>query len=250
MLRGTAALAYSYFLYWLKKEDLYSQQSPFVFTLYQGLVQQLAAKHNLEEEPIDLASSYFSAPYYPQREANHISGEKQSIPYFKPTQKGIALLAYFCSQTPGRQVLEIGTGNGAVTRGLEGLPLGKLHSLEEDQDLWKKAQAKGNPATNYLWGKAEDRLPELLEGLEQLDFLFVNTLYSKVELQRVIDLCKPKLHAESILAFANIHRSTEMEQAWREIQADPTVQLTLDFFDYGLVWFDYPGTKTHLILEK
>ena len=250
MLRGTAALAYSYFLYWLKKEDLYSQQSPFVFTLYQGLVQQLAAKPYLKEDPSDLASSYFSAPYYPQKEANHSSEEKQCIPYFKPTQKGIALLAYFCSQTPGQQVLEIGTGNGAVTRGLEGLPLGKLHSLEEDQDLWKKAQAKGNPATNYLWGKAEERLPELLEGLGQLDFLFVNTLHTKSALLKVIDLCKPKLHAESILAFANIHRSTEMEQAWREIQEDPSVRLSLDFFDYGLVWFDYPGPKTHLILGK
>ena len=248
MLRGTAALAYSYFLYWLKKEDLYSQQSPFVFTLYQGLVKQLAAKPYLKEDPSDLASSYFSAPYYAQKEANHISAEKQSIPYFKPTQKGIALLAYFCSQTPGQQVLEIGTGNGAATRGLEGLPLGKLHSLEEDQDLWKKAQSKGNPATNYLWGKVEERLPELLEELKQLDFLFVNSLHSKAAFIQVIDLCMPKFHSESILAIAHIHRSCEMEKTWAEIQADPRVRLSIDFFDYGLVWFAYPGPKTHLIL--
>jgi predicted O-methyltransferase YrrM len=223
MDRGTAALAYSYFLHWLKKEDLYSQQSPFVFNLYQGLVEQLASKSN--------------------------SDGKQSNPYWKPTPKGITLLAYFCSKTPGLQVLEIGTGNAAVTRGLESLPLGKLHSLEEDLELWKEAQVKGNPSTNYLLGNAEERLPELLEGLVQLDFLFVNSLHSKTALLKVIELCMPKLHSESILALAHIHRSTEMEQAWSDIQADPRVRLTLDFFDYGLVWFAYPGPKTHLILS-
>jgi predicted O-methyltransferase YrrM len=249
MLRGTAALAYSYFLHWLKKEDLYSQQSPFVFTIYQGLVKHLASKHYLEEDPTNIASSYFSAPSYPQKQATPSSSEEQSSPYWKPTQKAIALLAYFCSQTPAQQVLEIGTGNGAVTRGFERLSLSQLHSLEEDLDLWKQAQAKGNPATNYLYGTAEVALPGLLEGLGKLDFLFINSLYAKAAFQKVIDLCKPKLHSESILAVAHIHRSSEMEQAWAEIQADPRVQLTVDFFDYGLVWFAYPGPKTHLILD-
>jgi predicted O-methyltransferase YrrM len=248
MLRGTAALAYSYFLHWLKKEDIYSQQSPFVFTLYQGLGKHLASKRYLEEDPDHIASSYFSTPYYPQKQATPSSAEEQSSLYWKPTQKGIALIAYFCSQTPAQQVLEIGTGNGAVTRGLERLSLSKLHSLEEELALWKQAKAKGSPATNYLYGRAEDALPELLDGLDKLDFLFVNSLFSQAGLQKVIDLCMPKLHSESILAVAHIHRSSKMEQAWAEIQADPRVRLTIDFFDYGLVWFAYPGPKTHLIL--
>jgi len=248
MLRGTADLAYSYFLHWLKKEDLYSQQSPFVFTFYQGLVKHLGSKRYLEEDPVNLASSYFSAPYYPQEQATSGPTKKQGSPYWKPTQKGIALLAYFCSQTPAQQVLEIGTGNGAVTRGLERLKLSKLHSLEEDRALWQQAKEKGDSTTNYLYGTAEVALPGLIEELGKLDFLFVNSLYSKTALQKVIDLCKPKLHSESILAVAHIHRSSEMEQAWAEIQADPRVRLTVDFFDYGLVWFAYPGSKTQLIL--
>ena len=248
MLRGTAALAYSYFLHWLKKEDLYSQQSPFVFSLYQGLVKHLALKPNLNEDPTNLASSYFCALTHPLGQARQHPEGKHSNLYWKPTQKGITLLTYFCSQTPGQQVLEIGTGNGAVTRGLESLPLGKLHSLEEDLGLWKEAQAKGNPSSNYLWGKAEEQLPELLEKLRQLDFLFVNSLHSKAALLKVIDLCMPKLHSKSILAIAHIHRSSEQEQAWAEIQADPRVRLSIDFFAYGLVWCAYPVPKTHLIL--
>jgi predicted O-methyltransferase YrrM len=248
MLRGTAALAYSYFLHWLKKEDIYSQQSPFVFTLYQGLVKHLASKRYLEEDTDHIASSYFSTPYYPQKQATPSSAEEQSSPYWKPTQKGIALIAYFCSQTSAQQVIEIGTGNGAVTRGLERLSLSNLHSLEEDLALWQQAKAKGSTTTNYNYGTAEDALPRLLDGLDQLDFLLINSLFSKAALQKVLALCKPKLHSESILAIAHIHRSSEMEQAWAEIQADPRVQLTVDFFDYGLVWFAYPGPKSHLIL--
>lgn len=249
MGRGTAALAYSYFLHWLNKEDLYSQQSPFVFTLYQGLVKHLASKQALEEEAESLASTGFSAACYREKLPSQPNEDNQQSPYWKPTQKGINLLAYFCNLTPAQQVLEIGTGNGVVTRKLERLPLGKLHSLEQDLNLWKQAKARGSSATNYLLGTIEERLPTLLGTTAQLDFILINNLLSKAALRAVIELCKPRIHSETILVLAHIHRSTEMEQAWAAVQADSSVQLTLDFFDYGLIWFAYPGPKTHLILS-
>lgn len=248
MGRGTAALAYSYFLHWLHKEDLYSQQSPFVFTLYQGLVKHLASKQASEEKASALASTSFSTACYREKLPSTPNEYNQQSPYWKPTQKGVNLLAYFCSLTPAQQVLEIGTGHGAVTRRLERIPVSKLYSLEQDPTLWKQAQVKGSPATNYLLGTTEEQLQALLETIDQLDFILINDLLSKAALRAVIERCKPRIHSKTILVLAHIHRSTEMEQAWATVKADASVQLTLDFFDYGLVWFAYPGPKTHVIL--
>lgn len=244
MFRGTAALAYSYLLHWLKQEDLYSQQSPFVYHCYLGLVKQLATNLVLQEDPANLASSRFSLPTFL---SSSNSPSTPSTPYWKPTQKGISLLAYFCNQTPAQQVLEIGTGNGAITRALEKLPLKKLYSIEENPGYWK--QAEGSNTTKYLLGNLQEILPALLEKVAQLDFILINPLFSKLELRLIFESCKPKVHEGSILALAHIHRSTEMENAWKEIQEDPRVALTFDFFDYGIVWFAYPGPKTHLILS-
>lgn len=243
MFRGTASLAYSYLLHWLKQEDLYSQQSPFVYQCYLGLVKQLASTLVVQEDPANLASCRFSLPTFFATSNTH------TTPYWKPTQKGITLLAYFCNQTPAQQVLEIGTGNGAITRALEKLPLKKLYSIEENPGYWNQAQEKGSNTTSYLLGNVLEKLPVLLEKVAQLDFILINPLFSKSELRLIFESCKPKVHAGSILALAHIHRSTEMENAWKEIQEDPRVALTLDFFEYGIVWFAYPGPKTHLILS-
>ena len=41
MPRNSVGLAFAYFQHWLRKEDLYSQQSPFIFSRYQDLITYL-----------------------------------------------------------------------------------------------------------------------------------------------------------------------------------------------------------------
>ena len=39
-----------------------------------------------------------------------------------------------------------------------------------------------------------------------------------------------------------------MNAYWQEVQKEDSVKLSLDFFDYGVLFFDYSGPKTDLIL--
>lgn len=59
---------------------------------------------------------------------------------------------------------------------------------------------------------------------------------------------KRKLTSTSIIAVADIHWSGEMTNAWEEIKTDQMVTLSLDFFECGVLLFNYTGPKTHLIL--
>jgi hypothetical protein len=46
-----------------------------------------------------------------------------------------------------------------------------------------------------------------------------------------------KIEEKSILIFDDIHWSTEMEMAWKQIQNHPQVTVTIDLFFIGLVFF-------------
>lgn len=54
----------------------------------------------------------------------------------------------------------------------------------------------------------------------------------------------------SILIFNNIHRSIEMEQAWKEIQNEEVVTLSIDLFFIGIIFFRKEfRTKQHISIR-
>jgi hypothetical protein len=48
----------------------------------------------------------------------------------------------------------------------------------------------------------------------------------------------PHLSTTSVVIFDDIHWSQEMEQAWAAIKEHPAVQLSVDLFFIGLVFFN------------
>ena len=57
-----------------------------------------------------------------------------------------------------------------------------------------------------------------------------------------------KAHPKSILIISDIYWNKGMQRAWHEIKSNPKVKLTLDFYECGVVFFDFSGPKTNLIL--
>ena len=60
MSRNSFALAFAYFQHWLRKEDLYSQQSPFIFSRYQDLIAYLKSAKHFHLKAVDFSASIFS----------------------------------------------------------------------------------------------------------------------------------------------------------------------------------------------
>lgn len=81
MRRNALDIAYAQVKHWLLKEDRYSQQSPFIFSVYQGALDCLK-----KEKPLNKA------------------------------EKVALLVAYFCQITTAQEVLELGNGNEAATK--------------------------------------------------------------------------------------------------------------------------------------
>ena len=64
-----------------------------------------------------------------------------------------------------------------------------------------------------------------------------------------IDRLVKQAHEKSLIIIDDIHHSPEMEAAWKAIQAREDVTSTMDFFDFGLVFFDKHYLKKHYRLR-
>ncbi len=93
--------AFAYLKHWLLKEDQYSQQSPFIFSVYQGALDCL----------------------------------KNGTPSASKEEKLAILFAYFCQLSAANQVLELGTGNETSTRHLKQVIKGQVYRISEPASL-------------------------------------------------------------------------------------------------------------------
>jgi hypothetical protein len=100
MGRNLGHIALAYLKHWLLKEDRYSQQSPFIFSVYQGAIDLLK-----KEKPSSKA------------------------------EKIALLAAYFCQLTPAIQALEWGVGNETITKFLNQVTQGKLLKIQVSESL-------------------------------------------------------------------------------------------------------------------
>ncbi len=100
MRRNVLHFAFAYLKHWLLKEDRYSQQSPFIFSVYQGALDCLS-----KETP----SSKF--------------------------EKVALFIAYFCQLTAANQVLELGKGNETSAKYFNQIPNKKVYRIPSTESI-------------------------------------------------------------------------------------------------------------------
>jgi hypothetical protein len=251
MHRSSFAIASAYFEHWLRKEDLYSQQSPFIFSLFQGALTYLK---NIPPSPpnnFGFSTTIFSTTSRKGIKRNpEFFLSESSIPQSRvwlPRKKAAFLCSYLCQTTAAKQVLEVGTGNGAVTRLLDQVIKGQLHAFSE----WDFSDSgkEFSPNTSLISGFSLAKITATVQNLDALDFLIIHPEFSPERIREVLSQCIPRMHPNGIVALGGIHQNDAMAACWEELKNDSNTPLTLDFFDYGFVFFDYSGPKINLCLE-
>jgi predicted O-methyltransferase YrrM len=106
------------------------------------------------------------------------------------------------------------------------------------------AQAKRNfqslqlSSIQQVTGNFDDTLPGILSSLSQLDLVFIDGNHRYEPTMRYFNQLLPHMNANGIMIFDDIHWSQEMEQAWNEVRENAAVQLSVDLFFIGLVFFN------------
>ena len=249
MPRNSVGLAFAYFQHWLRKEDLYSQQSPFVFSRYQDLIAYLK-----NPKFSHLKSTFFSASIFSSARGKRSTGTEKlgSTEHqnpgnnWKPRKKAALICSYFCQTTAAKQVIELGTGTGVVTRLLDQVTKGHFYTFSEGNS--SDAKDGLSSSTTIIPEVTLAKFKAVLQDLDALDFLVIHPEFAQTWIREVISTCIPRMQSTGILAIGGIHQSEEMNTYWKEVCKKDSVKLSLDFFDYGFLFFDYSGPKTDLIL--
>lgn len=161
-------------------------------------------------------------------------------------------LINFCK---AEYVVELGTSIGLNTLYLskanskakiytvEGCP--KLH--EFSSQLFKTNSAENIESIN---GNFDNVLPELLNKLPRLDFLYIDGNHQYEATKNYFELALKKKHEHSVFIFDDINWTEGMQKAWEEIKNHPEVSLSLDLFFVGIVFFrKEQKEKEHFILR-
>ncbi|GAA4296766.1 class I SAM-dependent methyltransferase [Nibribacter koreensis] len=151
-------------------------------------------------------------------------------------------------------ILELGTSLGLTTAYLA-LARQKANVYTFEGCPAIAAQARQNFAklrlknVQLVEGNLDATLPETLDTLEKVDFVFFDGNHRLAPTLAYFEQCLQKAHEDSVFIFDDIYWSSEMSQAWKQIKAHPQVMITVDLFYMGLVFFRKNQPKQNFTLR-
>lgn len=153
-----------------------------------------------------------------------------------------------------RNMIELGTCLGITSLYLKNAaPDARLFTLEGcpqtagiATSVFKKANIND---IKQITGNFDDTLPDVINGLGQLDFVFVDGNHQKDATLNYFEWCLPKVHENTLLIFDDIYWSEGMKEAWNMIKSHPQVTVTVDLFWIGLVYFKSGQVKEAFLVR-
>lgn len=171
------------------------------------------------------------------------------------TQKRAELLFRITNYFQPESILEIGTSLGLATSALAlGNPKAKITTLEgcpetANQCKLQLQKFKINNVNSIIteFGKYLQS-QNLISNIFHL--IYIDGNHSKKATLDYFELLLPTITNETLWIFDDIHWSPEMEAAWEIIKTHPKVTVTIDTFQWGLVFFRKEQPKEHFVIRS
>ncbi len=139
------------------------------------------------------------------------------------------------------KALELGTSLGIAASAISANKRTKLSTIEGCPATAKIASEqfqKYNLKNVDLKIRPFDKeLDMILKDKPAFDLVYFDGNHQKEPTLKYFEKLLPTAHNDSVFIFDDIHWSKEMEEAWEDIKEHPAVQLSIDTFQWGLVFF-------------
>ena len=151
-------------------------------------------------------------------------------------------------------ILEIGTSLGLATSALSlGNKNSTIRTLEGCPNTLAEARANSKrfnlnninwvETEFYSYLKTDNRQPTTI------NLIYFDGNHSKKATLDYFELLLPTITNETAWIFDDIHWSTDMDEAWGIIQNHPKVTVTIDTFQWGIVFFREEQKKEHFVIR-
>lgn len=151
-----------------------------------------------------------------------------------------------------KNILELGTSLGINTAYMALAKDVQIVSMEGDESIIQLAEKHLNKKENInlMFGNIDGLLPNYLKGLnEPLDLVYIDANHTYEATIRYFKLLLKNKHQFSIFIFDDIHWSSGMTKAWKEIKKHSEVTASIDLFDAGIIFFNQQLNQQHLVLN-
>ena len=151
-------------------------------------------------------------------------------------------------------ILELGTSLGISSTYMAiAVPDASIVTVEGCKGIAEKAAENfsklGLKNIHHETGNFDILLDKIVNEMPKIDFAFIDGNHRKDPTIRYFESCLRKSHNETVLIFDDIHWSEEMNEAWKYIQNHHSVTLTLDLFQFGIVFFRKELSKQDFIIS-
>ncbi len=168
-------------------------------------------------------------------------------------KKGRMLFRLVNFLQPGLMV-ELGTSLGVSTLyQFKGRPEASFYTLEGSaataeiaRDNFRKLNAS---SIVQEVGNFEDTLPPLLNKLPSVDYVFFDGNHRKEATLGYFKSFLPKVGDNTVFIFDDIRWSRGMYEAWMKIIKDDRTTVTIDLFNFGMVFFHRQQAKQHFVVK-
>jgi predicted O-methyltransferase YrrM len=151
-------------------------------------------------------------------------------------------------------ILEIGTSLGLATSALSlGNSKSKIISLEGCPNTINQCQLQLQKFNinnvECINTKFEDYLTNCQLKTENCQLIYFDGNHSKKATLEYFELLLPTITNDSVWIFDDIHWNKDMEKAWEIIKNHPKVTVTIDTFQWGIVFFRTEQKKEHFVIR-
>lgn len=254
----------SYFNFLWKSKNEHGVHSPFVFDLvtkcfydkknyaeysilknYRNSL--LANKKNIEVNDFGAGSRVFK---------NNTRAINQIAKHAGISKKRAKLLFRITNYFQPSTILEIGTSLGLATSALSlGNKNAKIITLEGCSNTLAVTknlfQVLGFKLQNIEFINTEfsKHLKNYQLSIINYQLIYFDGNHSKEATLHYFELLLPTISNNSIWIFDDIHWSSDMEEAWEIIRNHPKVTVTIDTFQWGIIYFREEQEKEHFVIR-
>lgn len=170
------------------------------------------------------------------------------------SKKRAELLFRITNYFQPKSILEIGTSLGLATSALSlGNVKSKINTLEGCPNTLHVAQKQfeefGFNNITSINTEFSSYLKNYQLAIINYQLIYFDGNHSREATLNYFELLLPTVTNETVWIFDDIHWSPAMEAAWEVIKKHPKVTVTIDTFQWGLVFFRCEQPKEHFVIR-
>lgn len=251
--------AINYLIYFFSSGNKHSVHSPFIYDLVTKVINARRIKpeyHTYELIRSKMLKSNAEIEIKPIG-ASSFAGKRKLSDVVKLSAKSAKyaeLLERLCAYFNPEFAVEIGSSVGMSTMyQAAGIKQGYLFALEGNHNSIKVAQHNIEqaelPQVQFREGLFENTLPELLNELPRVDYVFFDGNHQLDATLQYFEWCLQKAHRGTVFVFDDIRWSDEMFLAWNKIKNHPLVTVSVDLYSMGIIFFRTEQEKEHFTIR-